>query len=81
MLLQGGAHVPERHLHPLDTGVVDASRLQPLVDQDWADAADHRRADSDASWLEQGSGENAQNRFRLPVRFVTVAEDGSLTPR
>ena len=39
------------------------------------------RPDDDASWLEQGSGETAQLRFRLPVSFVTVAEDGSLTPR
>ena len=39
------------------------------------------RPDDDASWLEQGSGETAQSRFRLPVSFVTVAEDGSLTPR
>jgi hypothetical protein len=36
------------------------------------------RPDEDASWLESGSGEAAQNRFRLPVRHVTVAEDGSL---
>ncbi|HEY8703218.1 MAG TPA: hypothetical protein VIL98_00585 [Gaiellaceae bacterium] len=39
------------------------------------------RPDDDASWLEQGSGETAQSRFRLPVSVVTVAEDGSLTPR
>jgi len=35
------------------------------------------RPDDDASWLEQGSGETAQSRFRLPVNVVTVAEDGS----
>jgi hypothetical protein len=33
----------------------------------------------EASWLESGSGETAQTRFRLPIRLVTVAEDGSLT--
>jgi len=39
------------------------------------------RPDDDASWLEQGSGQTVQARFRLPVSVVTVAEDGSLTPR
>lgn len=39
------------------------------------------RPDDDASWLEEGSGETAQTRFRLPVSVVTVGEDGSLTPR
>lgn len=39
------------------------------------------RPDEDASWLEAGSGETAQNRFRLPVRHVTVAADGSLVSR
>jgi hypothetical protein len=38
------------------------------------------RPDDDASWLEAGSGEKAQTRFRLPIRLVTFAEDGSLTP-
>jgi len=37
--------------------------------------------DDDASWLEEGSGETAQTRFRLPVIRVTVAEDGTLTSR
>jgi hypothetical protein len=37
------------------------------------------RPDDDASWLVTGSGETAQTRFRLPVRLVTVAEDGSIT--
>ena len=37
------------------------------------------RPDDEASWLESGSGETAQNRFGLPVRLVTVADDGSLT--
>jgi hypothetical protein len=37
------------------------------------------RPDDGASWLEAGSGETAQTRFRLPIRLVTVAEDGSLT--
>ena len=32
-----------------------------------------------ASWLVAGSGETAQTRFRLPIRLVTVAADGSLT--
>ena len=36
------------------------------------------RPDEDASWLESGSGETAQNRFHLPIRHVTVSEDGSL---
>jgi hypothetical protein len=39
------------------------------------------RPDDDASWLEEGSGETAQARFRLPVSVATVGEDGSLTPR
>jgi len=39
------------------------------------------RPDNDASWLEEGSGETAQTRFRLPVIRVTVAEDGTLTSR
>lgn len=37
------------------------------------------RSDDDASWLEAGSGEAAQARFRLPIRLVTVADDGTLT--
>jgi hypothetical protein len=37
------------------------------------------RPDDDASWLVAGSGEIAQTRFRLPIRLVTVAADGSLT--
>jgi len=36
------------------------------------------RPDEDASWLESGSGETAKNQFRLPVRHVTVAADGTL---
>jgi hypothetical protein len=39
------------------------------------------RPDEESPWLVAGSGETAQNRFRLPVRHVTVAEDGSLTER
>ena len=35
--------------------------------------------DEDASWLEAGSGKTAQTRFALPIRLVTVADDGSLT--
>jgi hypothetical protein len=37
------------------------------------------RPDDDASWLEEGSAETAEARFRLPVIHVIVAEDGSLT--
>jgi hypothetical protein len=37
------------------------------------------RPDEDASWLVAGSGETAQTRFRLPIRVVTVAADGSVT--
>lgn len=36
------------------------------------------RPDEDASWLESGSGEAAQDQFRLPVRHITVGADGSL---
>ena len=36
------------------------------------------RPDDQARWLEEGSGETAQARFRLPITHVTVAEDGSL---
>jgi hypothetical protein len=39
------------------------------------------RPDDDASWLEEGSGETAQTRFRLPVSVATVGDDGSITPR
>jgi hypothetical protein len=39
------------------------------------------RADDEASWLEEGSGEAAQRRFLLPVSRFTVAEDGTLTSR
>jgi hypothetical protein len=39
------------------------------------------RPDEESSWLVAGSGETAQTRFRLPVRLVTVAEDGSLAQR
>jgi len=39
------------------------------------------RPDDDASWLEEGSGETAQARFRVPVTRVIVAADGSLTSR
>jgi hypothetical protein len=35
------------------------------------------RPDDEASWLEEGAGETAQSRFRLPVTRVTIAEDGS----
>lgn len=36
------------------------------------------RPDEQAGWLEEGTGETAQARFRLPVTRVTIAEDGSL---
>jgi hypothetical protein len=36
------------------------------------------RPDDEAGWLEEGTGQTAQARFRLPVTRVTVAEDGSL---
>ena len=39
------------------------------------------RSDDDASWLEEGSAETAEARFRLPVIRVTVAEDGTLISR
>ncbi len=35
--------------------------------------------DDQAGWLEEGAGETAEARLRLPVVRVTVAEDGSLT--
>jgi hypothetical protein len=37
------------------------------------------RPDEDSSWLVAGRAETAQTRFRVPVRVVTVGEDGSLT--
>lgn len=37
------------------------------------------RPDYQAGWLEEGAGETAEARLRLPVVRVTVAEDGSLT--
>ena len=36
------------------------------------------RPDDQAGWLEEGTSETAQARFRLPVTHATVAEDGSL---
>jgi hypothetical protein len=36
------------------------------------------RPDDEAGWLEEGTGETAQSRFRLPVTRVTIGEDGSL---
>ncbi|MBA3717755.1 MAG: hypothetical protein H0W87_05975 [Actinobacteria bacterium] len=36
------------------------------------------RPDDQASWLEEGSGAEARERFNLPITRVTVAEDGSL---
>jgi hypothetical protein len=36
------------------------------------------RPDDQAGWLEEGTGETAQARFRRPVTRVTIAEDGSL---
>jgi hypothetical protein len=36
------------------------------------------RPDDEAGWLEEGTGETARARFRLPVTRATVAEDGSL---
>jgi hypothetical protein len=36
------------------------------------------RSDEKAGWLEEGSGETARVRFRLPVTHATVAKDGSL---
>jgi hypothetical protein len=35
------------------------------------------RPDDQAGWLEEGTGETAQSRFRLPVIRVTISEDGS----
>jgi hypothetical protein len=37
--------------------------------------------DDEASWLEEGTGEEARARFPLPVTHVTVAADGSLAER
>jgi hypothetical protein len=37
------------------------------------------RSDDEASWLAAGSGEAAKTQFELPIRHLTVAEDGSLT--
>jgi hypothetical protein len=39
------------------------------------------RPDEVAGWLEEGSGQTAQARVPLPVTHVTLAEDGTLTPR
>jgi hypothetical protein len=37
------------------------------------------RPDDQADRLEEGSGETAQARIRLPVTHITVAENGTLT--
>jgi hypothetical protein len=39
------------------------------------------RSDDQAGWLEEGTGETARERFRLPVTHVEAAEDGSLVSR
>ncbi|MHB8643147.1 MAG: hypothetical protein ACYDA3_09720 [Gaiellaceae bacterium] len=69
----------------VEARVGDSSPLKAIEDALREFPADEvlvvTRPDDDASWLEAGSGEKAQTRFRLPVTRVTVADDGSLTSR
>ena len=65
----------------VEARVGDADPLMAIEDALRTFAADeilvvsHR--DDEAGWLEEGTGETAQARFRLPVARVTIAEDGS----
>jgi hypothetical protein len=66
----------------VEVSVGDSDPLKAIEDALASFPADEiivvTRPDEQAGWLEEGAGETAQARFRLPVTRVTVAEDGSL---
>jgi hypothetical protein len=69
----------------VEAQVGDSDPLQAIEDALRTFPADEiiiiTRPDEEAGWLEEGSGETAQARLPLPVTHVTLAEDGTLTPR
>jgi hypothetical protein len=66
----------------VEASVGDSDPVKAIEDALRTFAADEivvvTRPDDQAGWLEEGSGEAAEARFRLPVTHATVAEDGSL---
>ncbi len=60
----------------------DSDPVQAIEDALRTFAADEilvvAHTDSQAGWLEEGSGATAQARFNLPITRITIAEDGSL---
>ena len=66
----------------VEARVGDSDPVQAIEDALRTFAADEilvvAHPDDQAGWLEEGSGEEAQTRFSLPVTRLTVAEDGSL---
>jgi hypothetical protein len=65
----------------VEASVGDSDPLKAIEDALSTFAADEiivvTRPDDQAGWLEEGTGDTAQARFRLPVTRVTIAEDGS----
>jgi hypothetical protein len=66
----------------VEARVGDSDPLKAIEDALRTFAADEiivvTRPDDQAGWLEEGTGETAQARFRLPVTRVSIADDGSL---
>jgi hypothetical protein len=66
----------------VETTVGDSEPLKAIEDALRTFPADEiivvTRPDDEAGWLEEGGGETAQSRFRLPVTRLTIGEDGSL---
>jgi len=69
----------------VEAQVGDSDPLQAIEDALRTFPADEiliiTRSDDEAGWLEEGSGETTKARIPLPVTHVTLAEDGTLTPR
>jgi hypothetical protein len=65
----------------VESSVGDSDPLKAIEDALRTFPADEiivvTRPEDQAGWLEEGAGETAQARFRLPVTRVTIAEDGS----
>jgi hypothetical protein len=66
----------------VETSVGDSDPVKAIEDALRTFPADEiivvTRPDDQAGWLEEGTSETAQSRFRLPVSRVTIAEDGSV---
>jgi hypothetical protein len=66
----------------VEARVGDSDPIKAIEDALRTFAADEilvvTRPDDQAGWLEEGSGEEAQAHFNLPLTRITVAEDGSL---